>query len=89
MSGVFDIKLNDACNPEAMPKHVEIRYTKRGIAISFDGYGDATTNGNGEPVYIELRDGVPFVCVWADIQREDPTHVLTLEDASLDRQLSV
>ena len=35
----------------------------------------------GSVVWIENRRGIPYVCVWADQDSEDPTHTISLEKA--------
>ncbi len=53
-----------------------------GIAVRFEGYGDhGSAEGFGWPVLIELHDGELTIHVWADIGQEDPTHVISLENA--------
>lgn len=55
-----------------------------GIAISFSGHGDCCSQGeNGTPVYIERYDGDVRVIVYSDINKEDPTHIISLTDALL------
>ena len=54
----------------------------RGLEIGFTGYGDASTvPGYGAPIYIEVHQGRLMLHVWADINQEDPTHVIDLEGA--------
>jgi len=61
---------------------VEIETSKDGILIRPKGYGDhCTENGHGYPVLIELCNGYPRVVVWSNINQEDPTHILSLEQA--------
>lgn len=43
------------------------------ITLSFDGYGDKSSMpGTGSPVLIELWDGQLRVCLWPDINNEEP-----------------
>lgn len=64
-----------------------LAFTSRGISISFDGYGDAVSMDNeGMPMWIENREGVPYVVVWGDIRREEPTAVFGLEGAAESRR---
>ena len=80
---VLTVDLEDVYDEEAKPQPVQVRYNERGVGFHFPGFGDLTTvDGEGEPVYIEYRDGVPTVVVWGDINQEDPTHVISLEDAA-------
>jgi hypothetical protein len=54
-----------------------------GILVGFEGYGDFfSENGAGWPILIENRDGVPCVVIWSDINKEGPTHVISLENAA-------
>ena len=44
-----------------------------GIEIQADGYGDAgTENGFGTPIFIEKYDGELRVCLWDDINEQEP-----------------
>ena len=61
---------------------------KRGMLIRMEGYGDIASRnhmsqvGHGVPILVESRHGVPFLVVWADINREDPTHTISLAGAA-------
>lgn len=46
-----------------------------GVGISFDVDG---LGGDGTPVYVENRGGIPHVVVWADPSNCNPTHVIRL-----------
>ena len=48
---------------------------------SADGFDDAV-------VFLELNDGKPTLYVWADINSEDPTHVIDLSGAHTSRRLT-
>jgi hypothetical protein len=75
-------KLNDVYE-EGLTKEVTIKVSPGGISFRFSGYGDKTSvKGEGEPALVELRNGVPYVVVWGDINQEDPTHVVSLEGAA-------
>jgi len=53
-----------------------------GLELRFEGYGDhSSPAGHGAPVFIELHDGALKVHVWADINKEDPTHSIDLDGA--------
>lgn len=59
-----------------------IKITDRGIFLNLDGYGEKTSElGYGEPVFIELLNGVARVVVFEDINDEDPSYLITLERA--------
>lgn len=58
-----------------------------GLAIHVEGYGEySSQDDQGAPVYIEKYDGELRVLVYADINQEDPTHVVCLEGARLDKR---
>ena len=40
-------------------------------------------DGEGEVAIIENRGGTLFLIVWADINREDPTHIIDLSGAKI------
>ena len=53
-----------------------------GILISPEGYGDKMSrDGQGSPILLEQCDGVLRLVVWADINQEDPTHIINLSGA--------
>jgi hypothetical protein len=53
-----------------------------GITFGFSGYGEnGAREGHGQPVLIENREGELYVVVWADINREDPTHSICMSGA--------
>ena len=55
------------------------------LTISIDGFGDCNSdNGKGTPILIEIRNGVPHVVVWGDINEEDATHIVSLANAAED-----
>jgi hypothetical protein len=59
-----------------------------GIALHFAGYGDCTSNDNsGQPVYIEKYEGRLLVRVYGDINSENPTHLISLEGARLEKRV--
>jgi hypothetical protein len=52
------------------------------LCLYLDGYGDCCSfPGCGVPVLLELLDGAPRLLVWADVNQEEPTHVLDLSGA--------
>jgi hypothetical protein len=56
------------------------------LLIRPKGFGDnGSMPGFGTPLMVENRGGVPFVCVWDDINREDTSHVISLEKAAEDK----
>ena len=64
-------------------KHVCIELDDKTIALHFDGYGTYSERDiDSFPVIIEIRNGIPFLVIWSDINREDPTHVINLAGAA-------
>jgi hypothetical protein len=75
--------LTDVKDPPAPPLPVTVVATPRGVTLRFAGYGDhCSLPGDGEPLLVENRGGTPYVVVWADINREEPTHLVSLEGAA-------
>jgi len=77
------IQLRDIdLNRDQTPLDVVIRADSEGIAICPKGYGDACScKGGGMPVFLQLYDGQLMLSVWSDINKEDPTHDISLEGA--------
>lgn len=64
-----------------------VHVTRRGVSLSFEGYGDHTSaDGYGQPVHVEFFRGSPRVIVWADINQEDPTNIIELDNAAEDKR---
>jgi hypothetical protein len=80
---VIFTELDDVYQNEASIKtQVEFFSLNGGIGLRFDGYGDfCSIAGEDTPILIEIRDGIPYVIIWSDINQEDPTHVISLENA--------
>ena len=52
------------------------------VLIRPEGTGDyGSAEGHGNPVLVEFVNGTPRVFVWADINQEDPTHMIDLSGA--------
>lgn len=69
-----------------------IEVHQEAIEIGFEGYGECgAAEGYGRPVRIELYEGKLRALVWADINSEDPTHIIDLngaQEAARDEQTS-
>ena len=72
-----EITLADAYD-EAGDIKGRIKITPNGISLSFEGYEDYV---GAENILIENQHGVPHVVVWSQKNREDPTHIISLEEA--------
>ena len=52
------------------------------LLISPEGYGECNAlGGKGSPIMLEIWEGKLRLIVWADINQEDPTHIIDLEGA--------
>jgi len=60
--------------------NVTIETSSSGISIRPHGTGTKTCEG-GSPIWIERQNGEIRIYVWADINQEDPTHVISLNNA--------
>lgn len=59
------------------------------VVIEAVGYGDKVSQeGLGVPVIIELHNGDLRVVVWADINQEDPTHIISLANAKESKRVN-
>jgi len=62
---------------------IKVSLNDNGLVISAEGYGDHTSqDGFGAPILItnQIHGGLEVV-VWADINKEDPTHIIKLDGA--------
>jgi hypothetical protein len=51
------------------------------VCIGSPGYG--VQDGEYPPILAEFKDGVLTIYVWGDIEEEEPTHVISLENAKI------
>lgn len=59
-----------------------IRISSKGIEITADGYGEKTAEvGAGALAFFEYYGGEVQLHVFSDINKEDPTHNISFEDA--------
>lgn len=71
----------------ALMKEVMVNWGDYHLQIGFDDYGERTAEpGRGTPVVIEFRNKIPYVLVFADINSEDPTHIISLAGAAEDKR---
>ena len=60
-----------------------IALNTHGLEVFIKGFGTkAMPPGTSAPIYLEIQDGVPKLYVWADIDSEDPTHIIDLSGAA-------
>lgn len=80
---IHDIEKSD----ESIAIDVERAQHTCGIEVRVEGHGDCSSvPGAGCPIYLERQGGKVKLYVWADINREDPTHVIDLDGAREDRR---
>jgi len=61
---------------------VEVADEQRGLVIYPAGYGCfGCADGTAGPILLELYEGQLRLVVWDDINLEDPSHIIDLEDA--------
>lgn len=80
----IDVDLDDVNSEQAATLHVAVKNEDDdGIAISLAGYSTKTSIEGFDDaiVFLELYDGKPRLLVWADINSEDPTHIIDLSGA--------
>lgn len=83
-----------ALKDECMTKEYEIsgyidNSLSLGVALNFSGYSDHCSNDdNGTPIYIQKYDGKLQAIIYADINQEDPTHVISLEGAKNSKRIT-
>lgn len=66
---------------------VTIRGVDHQIGIQIQGFSDKTSDDHdGVPVLLDLSDGKLQLLVWADINQEDPTHIIDLEGARIEKR---
>lgn len=57
------------------------------ISVFPEGYGDCgSAEGHGSPFFLELYQDRLRLVVFADINQEDPTHIIDLDGAREDRR---
>lgn len=68
---------------------IELEIQSHGIAIRPVGYGDKLSpDGQGSPLLIEFRNGIPVLIVWDDINNEEPSHIISLQRAAESKRRS-
>ena len=82
----YQLVLSDHADPSCRKKQkslpVKVELCPQGITVYPKGYGDATSaDGYGSPILIEFYSGELRVVLWSDINREDPTHTISMEEA--------
>ena len=69
---------------------VEVAEEQCGLVIYPAGYGGfGCADGTAGPILLELYEGRLRLVVWDDINLEDPSHIIDLEDAAAQRRDTV
>lgn len=75
------VEISDAFDGTAKYS-VKITKTDSGIFLTPEGYGDyCSKDGEGKPVLLEVFAGIPRIVMWSDINKEDYTHLVELNNA--------
>ena len=80
MTSTGQITMNDAMGEGGKPIGGRAVTSPQGIEIILDCCATAYSTV-GDVVFIENRNGIPHICIWADRDQQDPTHVVSLEGA--------
>lgn len=70
---------------EGSKSDLSVKVEGNGLALLIrpKGHGDCcSADGHGSPILMENRGGKPFLIVWADINSEDPTHIIDLSKSA-------
>jgi len=76
----MNFELIDETAVETQKISMNVEKIPAGVGIAPKGYG---TVYDDFPVLIEFYEGELRVCVWSDINQEDPTHIISLEGAKI------
>jgi NifB/MoaA-like Fe-S oxidoreductase len=78
----MDFTLTDQSEEDHPPCKVTVEEKNGVLFIRPEGYGDfCSPEGEGIPVILERYEGQLRLVVWSDINEEDSTHIIELEDA--------
>lgn len=68
--------------PVRVETEVVVEEMPTSLEIKPKGYGDfASADGSGVPIILEVCGGILRLVVWADINDDNPTHIINLEGA--------
>jgi hypothetical protein len=86
-NGSLSIVLKDVDPDHLGSLLVRVVANESSISVFPNGYGDfGSAEGHGCPVFLEVHQGRLRLVVFADINREDSTHVIDLEGARESRR---
>ncbi len=85
-NNLIPFELYDESEGDSIEGYIDME-SDLGIALHFEGYGDCCSDDdNGKPVYIEKFDNDVKVRVYSEINSEEPTHSISLENSRLDKR---
>jgi len=90
MSDISELNttLSDADSEHSSSLRIRVVANGSVLSIFPEGYGDfASAEGHGCPVFLELYQGRLRLVVFAEIEQEDPTHLVDLERARESRRI--
>jgi len=68
VSSLMKLQIRDVYSSSEY-RDIELEIESHGIVIRPVGYGDKfSQDGQGSPVFIEFRNGIPILVVWDDIK---------------------
>ena len=77
----IEVFLNDQ-DIDGEKKKLRIKISDNFVLLQPDGYGDhCSKEGEGFPIAFEWCEGSPRLIVWGNINDEDHTHIVYMEDA--------
>jgi len=80
--------LIDETSGRKIPCKIELNNGK--LFFYIEGYGDCCSQDyDGSPLVIEVWDNKLRVVVYSDINQEDPTHNIDLENARIDKRIPI
>lgn len=65
-------------------KHIPVKVEMKNGALYIrpEGTGDCTSeDGDGFPICLEYYEGSIRLIVWSDINQEDPTHIIPMDNS--------
>jgi hypothetical protein len=62
-------------------KFINIEFPIDAMGVSVQHEGTGCQCGDFPPIFIEWYDGKPRIIIWADINEEEPTHIIDMSGA--------
>lgn len=78
----FDVEIFDSWTNDRRRIPVKIVAQSGAVYLRPEGTGDCTSeDGHGFPICLEYYEKSLRLVVWSDINQEDPTHIIPLENS--------